>query len=310
MKILVTGGAGFIGSNIVDEYIRLGHEVVVVDNLSSGKKQNINPAAKFYKIDIRDIEIERVFAAEKPDVINHHAAQISVPISVQDPLLDVDVNAKGFLNILQNCVKFEVKKVIFISSGGAIYGEAEEYPTTENYDPSPLSPYAIHKFISEKYLHFYHHQYGLNYTVLRYANVFGPRQIPHGEAGVVSIFITNLRDSIASHLYAFPAAPDGMIRDYVFVKDIVQANLLALEKGNLNSFNIGTGIETTTGQLYREIAKQMKIDIEPIPGAARPGDIRQSCLNFAKAKSELGWQPQYSLKTGIAETIRFFNECK
>ncbi len=158
MKIIVTGGAGFIGSNVVDEYIRLGHQVVVIDNLSTGFKHNLNPLVKFYEMDIRDKEIEQVFAAEKPDIINHHAAQISVPISVQDPMLDADVNARGFLNILQNCVKFNVKKVIFISSGGAIYGEASEYPTTENYDPIPLSPYAIHKFISEKYLHFYHHQ--------------------------------------------------------------------------------------------------------------------------------------------------------
>ncbi|MDO9576462.1 MAG: NAD-dependent epimerase/dehydratase family protein [Candidatus Cloacimonadales bacterium] len=308
MKIIVTGGAGFIGSNVVDEYIRLGHQVVVIDNLSSGFKHNVNPSAKFYEIDVRDKEIEKVFAAEKPDIINHHAAQISVPISVQDPMLDADVNARGFLNILQNCVKFNVKKVIFISSGGAIYGEASEYPTTENYDPIPLSPYAIHKFISEKYLHFYHHQYGLNYTVLRYANVFGPRQIPHGEAGVVSIFITNFRDSITSKLYAFPNEPDGMIRDYVFVKDIVQANVKALNTGKLNSYNIGTGQETTTGQLYREIARQMKVNVEPIPGEARPGDISRSCLNIAKAKIELDWHPQYSLQKGIKETIQYFKK--
>ena len=308
MKIIVTGGAGFIGSNLVDEYIRLGHEVVVIDNLSSGKLQNVNPKAKFYELDIRDDSIKEVFADERPNVINHHAAQISVPVSVQDPLLDVDVNAKGFLNILQNCVKFKVKKVIFISSGGAIYGEAEEYPTTENYDPIPLSPYAIHKFIAEKYLHFYHHQYGLDFTVLRYANVFGPRQIPHGEAGVVSIFITNIRDKIKSHLYAFQDEPDGMIRDYVFVKDVVQANVIALKKGNLNSYNIGTGVETTTGELFREISRQMQVDSEPIPGAARPGDIRRSCLNFTKARNELDWQPQYSLEAGISETIRYFKE--
>ncbi|MFC1898478.1 NAD-dependent epimerase/dehydratase family protein [Candidatus Cloacimonadota bacterium] len=310
MKIIVTGGAGFIGSNVVDEYIRLGHEVIVIDNLSTGSRKNLNPAAKFYEIDIRDKKLEEVFAREEPDVINHHAAQISVPISVQDPLLDADVNAKGFLNILQNCVKFNVKKVIFISSGGAIYGEAGEYPTTENYDPIPLSPYAIHKFISEKYLHFYHHQYRLNYTVLRYANVFGPRQIPHGEAGVVSIFITNFRDSKTSYLYAFQNEPDGMIRDYIYVKDIVQANVIALDKGNLNSYNIGTGQETTTGQLYREISRQMKVNVESIPGEARPGDIRRSCLNIAKASNELDWHPCYTLDKGIAETIQYFNEKK
>ena len=306
MKILVTGGAGFIGSNVVDEYVDLGHEVIVVDDLSTGFKHNVNLKAKFYQIDIRSKELEKVFRAENPDIINHHAAQISVPVSVQDPEFDADVNVKGFLNILQNCVKYKVKKVIFISSGGAVYGEAEEYPTSEKYDPKPLSPYAINKLIAEKYLYFYHHQYGLNYTVLRYANVYGPRQIPHGEAGVVSIFITNFRDDITSHLYAFPGELDGMVRDYVFVKDVVHANVIALEKGNLEAFNIGTGLETTTGKLYCEISKQMNINIDPIRGDARAGDIRRSCLNIEKAGSILNWKPEYSLEEGIKQTIQFF----
>lgn len=310
MKILVTGGAGFIASNIVDKYIELGHEVVVVDNLSTGFKHNVNPKAKFYEIDIRSKDLEQVFKDEKPEIVNHHAAQISVPVSVKEPELDAEVNAIGFLNILQNCVKFKVKKVIFISSGGAVYGEAEEYPTTENYDPKPLSPYAIHKYVSEKYLYFYHHQYGLKYTVLRYANVFGPRQIPHGEAGVVSIFITNFRDNKETYLYAFEEEPDGMIRDYVYVKDIVKANVLALQKGELEAFNIGTGLETTTGQLYREIALQMNTQIEPVRKGARPGDIRQSCLNIDKAKNEFDWEPTYSLSDGVRETIDFFMKKK
>ena len=310
MKILVTGGAGFIASNIVDKYIELGHEVVVVDNLSTGFKHNVNPKAKFYEIDIRSKELEQVFKDEKPEIVNHHAAQISVPVSVKEPELDAEVNAIGFLNILQNCVKYKVKKVIFISSGGAVYGEAEEYPTTENYDPKPLSPYAIHKYVSEKYLYFYHHQYGLKYTVLRYANVFGPRQIPHGEAGVVSIFITNFRDNKETCLYAFEEEPDGMIRDYVYVKDIVKANVLALQKGELQAFNIGTGLETSTGQLYREIALQMNTQIEPVREGARLGDIRQSCLNIDKAKNEFDWEPTYSLSDGVRETIDFFMKKK
>ena len=310
MKILVTGGAGFIASHIVDKYIELGHEVIVVDNLSTGFKHNVNPKAKFYEIDIRSKELEQIFKDEKPDIVNHHAAQISVPVSVKEPELDAEVNAIGFLNILQNCVKYEVKKVIFISSGGAIYGEAEEYPTTENYDPKPLSPYAIHKYVSEKYLYYYHHQYGLKYTVLRYANVFGPRQIPHGEAGVVSIFITNFRDNKKTYLYAFDEEPDGMIRDYVFVRDIVDANVLALDRGELAAFNIGTGLETTTGHLYREIALQMNTQIEPVREGARPGDIRRSCLNIEKAKNEFGWEPKYSLSDGVKETIDFFMKKK
>ncbi len=310
MKILVTGGAGFIASHIVDKYIELGHEVVVVDNLSSGFKHNVNPKAKFYEMDIRSKKLEQIFNDEKPEIVNHHAAQISVPVSVKEPELDAEVNAIGFLNILQNCVKYKVKKVIFISSGGAVYGEAEEYPTTENYDPKPLSPYAIHKYVSEKYLYFYNHQYGLKYTVLRYANVFGPRQIPHGEAGVVSIFITNFRDNKKTYLYAFDEEPDGMIRDYVFVRDIVNANVLALDRGELDAFNIGTGLETTTGQLYREIALQMNTQIEPIREGARPGDIRRSCLNINKAKNEFGWEPKYSLSDGVKETIDFFMKKK
>ena len=306
MKILVTGGAGFIGSNVVDKYIELGHQVIVVDNLSTGFKHNVNSKTKFYEMDIRSKELAKVFEIENPDIVNHHAAQISVPVSVKDPEFDADVNVKGFLNILQNCVKYKVKKVIFISSGGAIYGEAEEYPTTERYDPKPLSPYAINKFIAEKYLYFYHHQYGLNYTVLRYANVYGPRQIPHGEAGVVSIFITNFRDSITSHLYAFPEELDGMVRDYVFVKDVVRANVITLEKGNLEAFNIGTGLEMTTGKLYREISRQMNVNIDPIRGNARAGDIRKSCLNIEKARSVLNWKPEYSPEEGIKQTIHFF----
>ena len=306
MKILVTGGAGFIGSNVVDKFIESGHEVVIVDNLSTGKKENINPQAKFYEIDIRSENLEEIFKQEKPDIVDHHAAQISVPVSVREPLLDADVNALGFLNILQNCVRFQTKKVIFISSGGAIYGEAEEYPTSEKYEPQPLSPYAIHKFISEKYLQYYHHQFGLNYTVLRYANVFGPRQIPHGEAGVVSIFITNIRDGKQSLLNAYKDKPDGMIRDYVFVKDVVEANFLALTKGDLEAFNIGTNRETTTGELFREISEQMNYDLDPIRMDARPGDLKKSCLNVEKAKKKLGWEAKYSLQKGIKETIEFF----
>ena len=310
MKILVTGGAGFIASHIVDKYIELGHDVVVIDNLSSGFKHNVNPKAKFYEVDIRSKELEQIFKDEKPEIVNHHAAQISVPVSVKEPEFDAEVNAVGFLNILQNCVKYKVKKVIFISSGGAVYGEAEEYPTTESYDPKPLSPYAIHKYVSEKYLYFYNHQYGLKYTVLRYANVFGPRQIPHGEAGVVSIFITNFRDNKKTYFYAFDEEPDGMIRDYVFVRDIVTANVLALDRGELDAFNIGTGIETTTGQLYREIALQMNTQIEPVREGVRPGDIRRSCLNINKAKNEFGWKPKYSLSDGVKETINFFMKKK
>jgi UDP-glucose 4-epimerase len=311
MKILVTGGAGFIGSNVVDEYIQAGHEVVVVDNLSSGREENINPRATFYEMDIRSNEIESLIKREKPNILNHHAAQISVPASVKDPVLDADINIKGLLNLLEKAIKYEVKKCIFISSGGAVYGEASEYPTTEGYGPKPLSPYAVAKFASEYYLYYYGHQHGLEYTILRYANIYGPRQIPHGEAGVVAIFMTNLLNNKHSNLYHFPEDDQGMIRDYCYVGDVVDANFKALSHGNGEYYNIGTGKETKTQQLYKEIFDAVK---EIRPGLseelltlsryqARPGDIAKSCLVVEKAQKGLGWVSQTPLKEGIRLTL-------
>jgi len=306
MKILVTGGAGFIGSHVVDKYIELGHDVIIIDDLSTGQKANINTKATFYQIDIRSPEIAKIFEKEKPDIVNHHAAQISVPISVKEPLLDLDINGKGFLNLLETCKKYPVKKVILISSGGAIYGEATEYPTTETYIPIPMSPYAIHKYISEIYLQYYATTFGLKYTILRYANVFGPRQISTSEAGVVSIFIQTLLAGKQPYLYAYPESPDGMIRDYVYVQDVVKANVLALETGNNETVNIGTSVETTTGELLREICRQMNVVYYPNCDKPRPGDIKRSCLVARKAKQILGWEPDYCLSKGITETIEFF----
>ncbi len=313
MKILVTGGAGFIGSNVVDGYLNEGHEVVVVDNLVSGKIENVNPKAKFYKADIRSTEIEDIIKEEKPDVINHHAAQISVPDSVRDPIYDADVNIKGFLNILENAVRYGVKKIIFISSGGAIYGDADEYPTSESYYPKPLSPYAITKYASEYYLAYYRHQYGLEYTILRYANIYGPRQIPHGEAGVVAIFMDNIIKGKKSVLYHYPEDEEGMIRDYCFVKDVVEANIIALKRGAQDSFNIGTGIGTKTLYLYKlilEVYKQLGYQVseelnEPLRRPARPGDLKKSCLVIEKAKEKLGWYPRTNLREGILETWKW-----
>lgn len=311
MRILVTGGAGFIGSNVVDGYILAGHDVVVVDNLFTGKKSNLNPKATFYEMDIRAPEIREVFEREKPEVLNHHAAQISVPASVSDPLFDADVNLKGFLNLLENAVKHKTRKVVFISSGGAIYGEAEEYPTSERYSPKPLSPYAISKFCSECYLAYYKHQHGLEYTILRYANIYGPRQIPQGEAGVVSIFMTNLLEGKPSILNHFTDEPKGMIRDYCFVGDVVKANLKALVKGERDFFNIGTGKETKTLDLYQVIYEAVRETKPGLPQAlsrlstqaARPGDIRRSCLVVGKAKNGLGWVPETFLEHGIRQTL-------
>ena len=313
MKILVTGGAGFIGSNVVDGYIEKGHTVVVVDNLFTGKRGNLNPAATFYEVDIRSPCIKEIIEKERPEVINHHAAQMSVPASVEDPSFDADVNVKGLINILEASRKNGIRKFVFISSGGAIYGEADQYPTTENYSPKPLSPYAITKLASEYYLPYYHHQWGLGYTILRYSNIYGPRQIPHGEAGVVAIFMGLLMKNQPCTLYHFPEEPPGMIRDYCFVGDVVKANLLALDQGQNDTFNIGTGKETNTLDLFRiifEEVKKVKTDLddqlrEPKRELARPGDITKNCLVVEKANIGLGWGPETSLAEGIKATLEW-----
>jgi len=314
MKILVTGGAGFIGSNVVDAYIEKGHSVVVVDNLFTGKKKNLNSSATFYEVDIRSQEIGKIVEKEKPDIINHHAAQISVPDSVRDPCFDADININGLLNILEASRKNGVRKVIFISSGGAIYGEADQYPTTENYSPKPLSPYAISKFVSEYYLSYYYHEWGLSYTILRYANIYGPRQMPHGEAGVVSIFMDRLMKNQTCTLNHFPNETSGMIRDYCFVGDVVKANLLALDQDENDIFNIGTGKETNTLDLFQivfEEVKKIRIDLdsnlqEPKRELARPGDIAKSCLVVKKASVGLGWKSETSLREGIRATLGWY----
>lgn len=313
MKILVTGGAGFIGSNVVDAYIAAGHEVVVIDNLYSGKLANLNPKAKFYLMDIRSAEVKKMFAMEKFDVVNHHAAQMSVPASVEDPCFDADVNVKGFLNLLEAARENQVKKVIFISSGGAIYGEAKEYPTSEASHPVPLSPYAITKAVSEQYLAFYAHQYQLNYTVLRYANVYGPRQIPHGEAGVVAIFMDRLLNSQPCTVFHFANEPRGMTRDYCYVGDVVQANLLALAKGTGEAFNIGTTVATHTLDLFEAIyaaIKEVRPELAealrlPVKGEARAGDLTQSCLKVDKARQTLGFAAAYDLMAGLRKTLQW-----
>ncbi|MEF3168256.1 MAG: NAD-dependent epimerase/dehydratase family protein [Deltaproteobacteria bacterium] len=312
MKILVTGGAGFIGSNVVDAYIEAGHEVVVVDNLYSGKRENLNPKARFYLMDIRSPELGKMLEFERPEIVNHHAAQISVPASVEDPLFDASVNIQGFLNLLEGARRYGVRKIIFISSGGAIYGEAKEYPTSESSPALPLSPYAIAKAVSENYLAFYRHQYGLDFTVLRYANVYGPRQVPHGEAGVVAIFMDRLLAKRPCTIYHFPDAPMGMIRDYCFVGDVVQANLSALERGSGTAFNIGTGRETRTRELFDAIcsAIERKLPLdpalkEPLTAIARPGDLSRSCLLVDRAREGLKWTPTTVLEDGLAKTLQW-----
>ncbi|MBF0457745.1 MAG: GDP-mannose 4,6-dehydratase [Nitrospirae bacterium] len=314
MKIIVTGGAGFIGSNVVDGFVSAGHDVVIVDNFFTGKLENINKKAKLYIMDVRAEELKKVFEIERPDVVDHHAAQMSVPASVANPHFDAEVNVLGAVNILQCAVKYGTKKIIFSSTGGAIYGEASVIPTTETYPGNPLSPYAITKQTTESYLHFYAAHYGLQYTVLRYANVYGPRQVPHAEAGVVAIFMEKLISEGLPTIYHFDDKPDGMTRDYCCVKDVVRANTHALMAGEQQIINISTCVETSTVQLYRTIleslrergiAKDAKFD-NPHKGPARAGDIRRSCLDNSKAAKLLNWHPEYDLKKGIAATVEHF----
>lgn len=309
MKIMVTGGAGFIGSAVVDAYIAEGHDVVVVDNLDSGRIENINPKAKFYLMDVRSKDLRKVFELEKIDVINHHAAQKSVPHSVEDPILDAEINVLGILNLLELAVEFEVKRFIFSSTGGALLGDAEVIPTPEDAPVQTISPYAITKLISEKYLEFYRITHGLTYVVLRYANVYGPRQIAEGECGVTPIFLDNLLNDRPSKLYAYADMPDGCTRDYVYVGDVARANVLALEKGDNLIFNIGTGKEVSTGQVYRYLQEATgKYDVPLIPAGERVGDLRRSALDITRAREVLGWEPQVDFPTGIKETVAYFRK--
>jgi len=313
MKILVTGGAGFIGSHVVDSYIAKGHEVIVVDNLFTGKRKNLNASAKFYLMDIRSELLKVVFEIEKPEIVNHHAAQPSVPASMESPLFDAEVNIIGLVNLLECSVKYGVRKVIFSSSGGAIYGEAETIPTPEEYPPRPLSPYAVSKFASEHYLNCYKTNYGLDFTLLRYANIYGPRQVPHGEASVIAIFMGKLLSGEVPIIYHYDREPEGMMRDYCYVEDVANANLIAIDRGSGETYNIGTGIGTVTTDLYHTILALMRgfgyakesIYDEPRKGPARRGDVRRNCLDTGKAKTFLGWTSEKDLKTGLTKTLNW-----
>ncbi|RMG67726.1 MAG: SDR family oxidoreductase [Calditrichaeota bacterium] len=304
MKILITGGAGFIGSNIADRYLALGHQVVIVDNLVTGQRENIPAGATFYEMDIRDPELAGVFEREKPDVVSHQAAQMDVRKSVEDPIYDAQVNVLGSINILQNCVAHGVRKVLFASTGGAIYGEQDYFPADENHPLRPISPYGITKLTTEKYLYFYHVTYGLTYTVLRYANVYGPRQNPHGEAGVVAIFVSKILKGEQPIING-----DGkQTRDYVYVGDVVRANELALTAGDNQIYNVGTGQETDVNTLFQAIRQAIGRPVEEVHGPAKPGEQKRSVLDYSKIQQELGWAPQVSLEEGLARTVAFFRQ--
>jgi len=300
--ILVTGGAGFIGSHLVDALIERGYKVVVIDNLSTGKKEHINKKAKFYKIDICSPRIVEIFKKEKPEIVFHLAAQINVRRSIENPLKDAKINILGSLNILENCKKFKTQKIIFASSAG-VYGEARTLPTPEDYLVNPDSPYRIAKHTIENYLKFYKENFGLKFISLRFSNVYGPRQDPKGEAGVVAIFINKLLKGERPTIFG-----DGnQTRDFIFVEDSVSACLKAMEyKGKKEIFNIGTGIETSINELYQIISKLLNTKIKPKYAPEKPGDLKRSCLDISFAKRELKWKPKFDLEKGLEKTINSF----
>jgi UDP-glucose 4-epimerase len=302
MKVMVTGGAGFIGSHLVDRLIQEGHDVVVVDNLSTGKKKNVNRAARFYKADILSSKMEKIFKKEKPDLLSHHAAQMDVRRSVADPIYDAQVNILGFLNLLENAVRHGTKKVVFASSGGAVYGEQETFPAPENHPVRPVSPYGISKLSGEHYLYYYQRVAGLNYVALRYANVYGPRQDPFGEAGVVAIFsqkaLMNDQPIINGN--------GKQTRDYVFVEDVVESNMATLDAGIQGVFNVGTGRETSVNQLFRNLVEITGSKAKEVYGPEKRGEQLRSVLDSSKLKKATDWEPKVQLADGLSMTVDYF----
>lgn len=303
MNILVSGGCGFIGSHIVDSYIDQGHKVWIIDNLSTGDIENLNPKAEFHEKNIEDSDIEEIFKAVRFDVINHHAAQINVRISVGDPLFDAKVNILGSLNLLSLAMKYHVKRFVFASSGGTVYGEPNRLPITEDFPINPSSPYGISKATTEKYLTLYSRLYDFSCVILRYSNVYGPRQISKSEAGVISIFIDCILKNSKCTVYG-----DGnQTRDYVYIGDVVAANIAALScKSDI--INIGTGHETSVNDLIDILSKITAKDVAHEHEDPRPGDVLRNALNNAKAGSVLKWHPGTSLKQGILKTFEYFKK--
>lgn len=302
-RIVITGGAGFIGSNVADLFVSAGWEVAVVDDLSSGKRENVPAAARLYPCDVRSAAAAEAIVAEKPDVLAHLAAQIDVRKSMADPRSDADVNLGGLLNVMQAAVKAgSVRHVLFASSGGAMYGETDRIPTPEDEPPHPVSHYGAAKTASEIYLGVYRAGHGITSTALRYGNVYGPRQDPHGEAGVVAIFAGRLLEGRPCTIYG-----DGtQTRDYVFVGDVARANLLAAERAFDGPLNIGTGVETDVNRLHAVLAAAAGRREPPTYGPARPGEQRRSCIDPSAARRALGWQPEVGIEEGLRRTLEWF----
>jgi UDP-glucose 4-epimerase len=305
VKILVTGAAGFIASHVADAYVNAGHEVIILDDLSRGSKRNVNPKARFYQCDIRDREVvESIFLSEKPAVINHHAAQMDVRRGVREPLFDAQVNILGSLNLIESAIAHGAKRFIYISTAGAGYGEPKQMPVLEDYPINPITPYGISKHTVEHYLFTFQFLYGLPYVVLRYGNVYGPRQNPQGEAGVFAIFSEQMMTGVQPIIYG-----DGKkVRDYVYISDVVAANVAALDRGTNEIFNIGSGVATPDLEIFERVRDLLGKAVQPRYLPRRPGEIDRICLDISKAARLLGWVPQVSLAHGACQTVKFFQD--
>ena len=302
MRVLLTGGAGFIGSHVAEHLLQSGHEVAIVDNLSTGKPENVPEGAALHQDDVRT-GCAGLFEEFRPEALCHQAAQMDVRRSVREPDFDADVNVLGTVRLLQNCVEYGVDRVVFASTGGAVYGEQSEFPATEDHPQYPVSPYGVSKLACERYLHYYHVEYGVRYHALRYANVYGPRQDPHGEAGVVAIFCGNLAADRGSRING----TGEQTRDYIHVRDVARANLLALEgDAPVGAFNIGTSVETSVNDLYELLREASGKDLPPTHGPAKPGEQLRSSVDPGKAGGLLGWRPEVALRDGLGETLRYF----
>ena len=302
MTILVTGGAGFIGSHVADALLDEGHEVHVLDDLSTGRRWKVPEAAPLFEHDIRSDGAAALLAEHQYDCLVHHAAQMNVRKSVEDPSFDADVNIRGLLNLMETGLDHGLQKVIFASTGGAIYGEPEYTPQDEDHPLRPLSPYGVAKLASEKYLHYYQTQYDLDAVSLRYANIYGPRQNPHGEAGVVAIFTKEMLGGGQPVING----PGKQTRDYVYVGDVVRANLAALAYDGSGVFNVGTGRETSVNELFRLLRAETGADVEETHGPAKPGEQQRSVLGYENAERDLGWTPQVPIEDGLARTVDWF----
>jgi len=302
MRIVVTGGAGFIASHIVDAYLERGHEVHIVDDLSTGQSINLNPRADLHEVDIADPKAARLIERIKPDALSHHAAQMDVRHSVADPGFDARVNIIGFINLLEACKNCAVKKVMFASSGGAVYGEQDVFPAAEDHPTRPASPYGVSKRAGELYLSYYQQAFGLPYIALRYANIYGPRQSAKGEAGVVAIFLSLLLTGKTPVING----DGGQTRDYVYVGDVVAANVAALDSRFVGAVNIGTGVETDVVMIFDHLRRAVGSQIEAVHGPAKPGEQRRSCLDARLAAQVLGWRSQTTLADGLLRTAEYY----